>query len=529
MKSYTKFFIFSILVVCLMFAYQNCSNVRLEKADANSYSLSSSSIDLCTQKASEIKSALKFIFVVDRSGSNQRRYDANGVALPGTDPDGNRRFVALENFIQQFQTDPYIYWSMINFGTNAGVAKSFTNDKQNFYNFVVDQHARTQQIDTDGWTNYLGALDSAQKLISDDIAAAALKTPIVSSNYVIIFISDGAPIVSTGMQDQSLILKKVQTISALRDNQPELIEGINFNTGFYYSDATPDYIAKTLLQQMANQAHGDALEFGQGQAIDFNRFAIPTRIQRFELREIWIQNMNTVWWNGKLMLDSDEDGLPDEVEITLGSDPYRADSDGNGVSDGVEYRLSGKPCKDSKCSAAGADPYLKCASIVKTTTSPITYPDTDNDGLNDCEEALLGSDYRLFDTNLDYVPDGFAFSRGVEFLKGSNDLLLDPDQDGVTNYYELKYNTPVNTRNSSVPGIENLTLTMNKTSEDASQTCYHFNIDHLVTMGTLSTANHIRVYELESTSIIGTKRIMRRADKSTVIFGNLQFSTADFK
>ena len=62
--------------------------------------------------------------------------------------------------------------------------------------------------------------------------------------------------------------------------------------------------------------------------------------------------------------DSDEDGLSDERERQLGTDPENPDSDGDGLADGIEDMI-------------GTDPLA---------------PDTDGDGISDGDEAELGTD-----------------------------------------------------------------------------------------------------------------------------------------
>lgn len=66
-------------------------------------------------------------------------------------------------------------------------------------------------------------------------------------------------------------------------------------------------------------------------------------------------------------IDSDGDGVPDDVEAVLGTDPNNADSDGDGVDDGDED-TDGDGLTDFQEIEAGTDPQN---------------PDTDGDGLND--------------------------------------------------------------------------------------------------------------------------------------------------
>ena len=80
--------------------------------------------------------------------------------------------------------------------------------------------------------------------------------------------------------------------------------------------------------------------------------------------------------------DSDGDGLTDEEEAALGSDPHRADTDGDGLSDLEESRL-------------GTDPTLE---------------DTDGDAYRDPDEVAEGSDpvdpeSRIYVGNWPYNPN----------------------------------------------------------------------------------------------------------------------------
>jgi hypothetical protein len=104
-------------------------------------------------------------------------------------------------------------------------------------------------------------------------------------------------------------------------------------------------------------------------------------------------------------VDADGDGVPDDVERLLGTDPARADTNGNGVPDGLE--------------------------------------DPDGDGLGTAFEIAHGLDPRLRDTDGNGVHDGdedfdndFVTNR-VEFQRGLNPRRADTDGDGWLDEAEL--------------------------------------------------------------------------------------------
>jgi hypothetical protein len=89
-------------------------------------------------------------------------------------------------------------------------------------------------------------------------------------------------------------------------------------------------------------------------------------------------------------VDSDGDGLTDELEMGLGTDPLLIDSDADGVSDSDEIDFYGTDALD---------------------------PDTDGDGLDDAEELLTyGTNPLLDDTDSDAVSDGDEVVAGSDPL-----------------------------------------------------------------------------------------------------------------
>ena len=142
--------------------------------------------------------------------------------------------------------------------------------------------------------------------------------------------------------------------------------------------------------------------------------------------------------------DSDQDGLVDADEVQLGTDPYNADTDGDGIIDSQdEDSFRGVPSGDSDGDGVPDD------LEVQLGTSP-TNPDTDGDGFSDFDELVfVGSDPTNSDTNGDGILDssdptarqdidGDGLSDGFErnYL-GTDPANPDTDGDGVTDFVEV--------------------------------------------------------------------------------------------
>ncbi len=513
----------------------SCSDISVGPNNNAKYLSVASKVNFCTTEASTIRSKLKFIFIVDRSGSNnQRRDPVTGELLPGTDLDGNRRFSSLYQFVstygQQQNTDlENVYWSMINFGSSATVARSFVNEEAQFASFVEDQWTRTQQIDSGG-TNYIRALDLAYDMINNDIRDAKREVDQnnaepVASNYVIFFVSDGSPVVDGELQDSFDISERVENIAEFDERDRLYVDSVQINTAYYFENPVSQE-ARDLLSEMSIDGNGDFLEVGLGQNIEYGRFTPPVKINRFALKEIWVQNANTVWVDDRLYADRDADGLADFQELALGSNPDLYDSDGNGVGDGVEYRLAGQPCFDSQCTVANANPYTQCRAF-QVQNQPYTYLDSDRDYLNDCEERLLGTFHNNPDSNGDYVPDQLAFVKQIQMTIGQNDLYIDADRiggrDGYNVYEELKYNTPIDANNSLVPNLRYQNISVKRVSQSPVQDCYDISVTDVAY--TLLT-DKIRVFIFENTQTLDQKIIFSAGEQQLNPNGSVNISNA---
>jgi outer membrane protein OmpA-like peptidoglycan-associated protein len=132
--------------------------------------------------------------------------------------------------------------------------------------------------------------------------------------------------------------------------------------------------------------------------------------------------------------DKDKDGLLNEVEERIGTDPENADSDGDRLKDGDEVN---KYKTDPLKADTDGDNLSDYDEIKKYMTDP-TKGDTDVDGLNDYDEISVHSTDPL-DEDTDH--DGLNDGKEVLSYK-TNPSDADTDKDGLTDGEEVNtYNT----------------------------------------------------------------------------------------
>jgi hypothetical protein len=267
--------------------------------------------------------------------------------------------------------------------------------------------------------DYENAFSFARAVLSGDLARTPAGTK-QRTRYVISWLVAGAPVPPLDAAGQAHVVQEARDLAALVDAQG----GGELSLQLFYVPPAGGGLGDPtgqLLSQIAAAAQGTVSVLTGPAAYTMSNTDLRPLTVRYVHKQIIVWNRNAKPTAHGVMPDSDGDGLTDEEELALGTDPTNPDTDGDGISDGVEVRLT----------SLGLDP--RRPDVIDGCDDP--KKDTDGDGLTDCEERLLGSDPSLVDTDADGMPDLVEFWFGTNYLK--RDDALDYDGDGTTNLQEI--------------------------------------------------------------------------------------------
>lgn|GEM_PF-1349975 len=168
-------------------------------------------------------------------------------------------------------------------------------------------------------------------------------------------------------------------------------------------------------------------------------------------------------------VDTDHDGLTDEFEKLVGSDPTLADTDRDGLSDGYEAVVSHTDplsadtdhdqLSDPAELAAGSDPGQLPGAGGVIGSGPLAFNvshpgrDSDHDGIPDRIEKLVGLDPRSDDSDHDQLSDAMELSHGTD------PAIADSDHDGLSDSFEIANRLdPLTATGSATPTVPRWTL-----------------------------------------------------------------------
>ncbi|WP_309894145.1 OmpA family protein [Archangium sp.] len=154
------------------------------------------------------------------------------------------------------------------------------------------------------------------------------------------------------------------------------------------------------------------------------------------------------------VVDTDGDGIPDNVETATGTDPTKADTDGDGIPDGVEDKDRDgvvdpdetdprKTDSDNDGLPDGTEDADRDGVVDPGETDPRD-ADSDNDGISDGIEAGSGTNPLDDDTDNDGLLDGTedADRDGVVDAGETNPRNVDTDGDGLQDGTEKGLSSP---------------------------------------------------------------------------------------
>lgn len=490
---------------------------------------SSVHIDYKTPPAKRVSGTLKISLIIDTSGSNKNIPGPTGALQPGTDVDRRLRYDTLLNFLDSFSSySPEdlenIYFSLITFNSAARRVSGFTNDLNAFKGIVQADKAGTTDA---GATHMPAALQDLYLMIADDIEIENERPNPRRNNYVTIFVSDGVPQLPTGEYIQPDVIvaevTKLKTLATTSQN----VQSMTLHTGFYCNtlcDAQIGIDAASLMGRMADTGDGDFISF-RNEGINFQRYALPVTKVKYQSRDVRVRNLSVAWYGNQLLADSDEDGISDEEEKEIKSNPNAKDTDGDGICDSVQRLISGNVCNargsDGMCLRVSGPRYTACEPF--RIPGPEVQYELSKDGyLNKCDLMQLNLQPESWESD-DWMPHAIRLLAGLSFDRTARDLGLDPDKDGLTNYEEILLATNAFSPNNEHTPVYQYDLKLVHSGD--SQDDYSLDITNISTVG---ENNHLIVYLLDHAPTGDTKRYVRVA-KKRFDGKHLNFSPEDFR
>jgi hypothetical protein len=429
----------AVIAHVVLFAY-GCTEARLYSDEGPAMQADRLTLRgrVCAQDTMADRLPLRLVLVADQ---------AAGPLFSDFDP-GGVRIQYLRDFVQTALVSEQTEVAVVGYAnrsrTLAPAEGNFTRNPGELLS-EINQLAISEPCLTNGTCrDYIEGLRTARSLIEGDLA----QTPAgarVMTQYIVVFMLAGpqVPLASNldccEIEDSACLRQQSQPSNecqSQRERQEikamlEAVEaggGLGVRVHVLHLAADEAAVNDQLQMEMRDLAFdglGSYNRVGSPEALS----ATGTHLleQRTDLRAktLVVSNLNAKPTFSGPVVDSDADGLADEQELIMGTQPDNADSDGDGIGDMVETLTGLRPLQPDQPAA--------CRQIKKSGN------DSDLDGLSDCDEALLGTEPTLVDSDGDGMPDKLEVIGSTDFLHA--DAEGDNDGDGLANGDELSQHT----------------------------------------------------------------------------------------
>lgn len=230
-------------------------------------------------------------------------------------------------------------------------------------------------------------------------------------------------------------------------------------------------VAEYFLRQIA-EVHGGGTyqEFYDAASISFAQLDYTSLASRFVMKTLLAENVNALPVEDGVAVDSDGDGLADDLDntFTAGTSRFIPDSDADGYSDGFEY------LRRARGFVAGNDPDPRgCRPIAGQPPPLYSCADTDGDGLSETAERYLGAMPTVVDSDADGLPDGVEVKAGLD-PTSRNDNLADWDADAVPDLAEVLGHTAPLFRDPAGRGRDAYRYEVTAVPQQDGSVCYDF-------------------------------------------------------
>lgn len=455
--------VFLTAILLVVFSFQNCSKVTLKKEEESKI-LGTATLngDFCSAPSLPDDIALNMVFLIDMSKSNIGSVTNGTVFNPTTasDPNGSR-FELIKTFIQSgcLANKPKARFAVVGF-SNGLLPSVNICDKARFVpaNSIRTQVDELETIQANEprqvasvnmtSTSYITGLECVSKLVESD-QGALTDVDKKKNFYHVMFLSDGIPTNgNTNMTNFDPVYSKIGEIKAKAINAGGFIlQAILY--GLDKLSSADQTKANEVMTGMANAGDsGVPSLINSVSTLDFCSLFNSGKRVPYVVTSFGVVNLTAHLLNGKIKIDSDMDGIPDDEEEQRGFSPIKPRSlvGGNYMLDGY-CRTDANQCAPhslSICSEVNEFNISKCEATETSLTDGV---DTDQDGIPDLVEYLKGTNPSHFDSNIDIDGDGDINMK--EILKGRDPNFFDPDTNA--NYLIEVRRTRSNIYNESCP------------------------------------------------------------------------------